>query len=1008
MQNKLLTAIFAWSICSYAQQFTVVERGPHHRTFEKTSERVLPGGVVTTEKERYIELATGMHYKQGEQWLETREEVEIVNDNAVARQGPHQVIWNSNANSPGAIDLLTDSGRFRSHVIGIALTDRASGASAMIAEIKDSVGVVVGANQVIYPDAFDGIKASIRYTYTRAGLEQDILLEEAPRPVDEYLPGVDPATVRLEVYTEFIEAPPAAVQLYIRKEAPADLRQAMVFPDVTDHSLDFGSVHIGSGHAFLTEAQLVSSDRVVVQKEWAVLENRQFLVESVELAEIEPLLRTLPLTAGLNPGQRARRVAKLQPGRRSTVAELLPAAPLKKPSIARMQFAAARPTKPALVLDYFTLNSSQTNYLFSSVETYRITGAVNLYGASNIMEGGTVIKYSPGVGAKIDIKGTLWFDTDLYRPVVFTSDRDSTMGQSITSGSLAGADIALRFDYNTSGQLAAVTNIKVLYANKALEFAGGRGHDVRHVQLVNVGTAAHADAATVHMRNILGWNLTNALTGGSSSTSTGRWEHATFDQATNLVTTATGFFTNCLLTGVVTTNGLAGVNNVVLASSNGVYKTVGSAYHYLVDSSPYRDAGTTNINSGLRNELGRRTTYAPISLDPVTNNLTLNPQASRETGIPDVGFYYAPLDYYASGVLVSSNATVLATNGATVGLDLANGWGIRLKSSSFHSVGSPTAFNYVGRAHMAQEKSGGNPGTRACFRDEDTVGSATAELRLRFTEFSQASFDGYLYYIGTKSRALEFTHSRLYTPWLNLSISAVNGPVVCGFTNSLWERGTLDITRSGSASTNIQVHLRNNLMRTGGIFFRSGSMDWTVKDNLFDRLTHLMDTGSAISNSYNAYFQIANGYSLSGGVSNIALTNLTYQTGALGIYYQPTNSLLINAGSRTADLAGLYHWTTTTNNVKETNSVVDIGIHYVAAPNGIPSDADGDGIPDYLEDTDGDGSWDSGVETDWNDADTDNDGVSDFLEWVQRRNQGAGATNDLNGIINLRVYTPLK
>ncbi len=967
MKQSLFAVLLALTAYwSYGQGYSVVERGPHHRTFEKTTQRVHPDGSIITEKDRYVELSTGLHYKRDNEWVESKEEVEIFDGAAVARQGAHQVIWGANANAAGAVDLSAPDGRrFRSHVLGIAYTDRGSGQSIMIAEVKDSIGIVVGANQVIYPDAFDGIKASIRYTYTRAGVEQDILLEEAPRPANEYDAAMNPASSRLEIYTEFVEAPQAAVQVHVRQqETNPQLRQAMAFPDVIDHSLDFGSMHIGSGHAFLTEAE---GDRTVVQKEWVQLEGRQFLVESVEMEAIQPLLNTLPQTAALNPQERARRLARSQAPKKANgqFARAFPPAPRKaRLNNQAMRLAAAHPIKKALVLDYFTLNSSQTNYVFSSVETYRITGAVNLYGSSNIMEGGTVIKYSPGVGAKIDVKGTLFFDTDLYRPVVFTSDRDGTMGQFITSGSLAGADIALRFDYNTSGELAAVTNIKVLYANKALEFAGGRGHDVRHVQLVNVGTAAHADAATVHMRNILGWNLTNALTGSSSSTSTGRWEHATFDQATNLVTTASGFFTNCLLTGVVTTNGLAGVNNVVLASSNGVYKTVGSAYHYLVDSSPYRDAGTTNINSGLRNELGRRTTYAPISLDPVTNNLTLNPQASRETGIPDAGFYYAPLDYYASGVLISSNVTVLATNGAAVGLDVASSWGIRLKSASFHSVGSPTAFNYVGRAHMAQEKSGGNPGTRACFRDEDTVGSAAAELRLRFTEFSQASFDGYLYYIGTKSRALEFTHSRLYTPWLNLSISVANGPVHCGFTNSLWERGTLDITRSGSASTNIQVHLRNNLMRTGGIFFRSGSMDWTVKDNLFDRLTHLMDTGSAISNSYNAYFQIANGYSLSGGVSNIALTNLTYQTGALGTYYQPTNSLLINAGSRTADLASLFHWCTTTNNVKETNSIVDIGLHYIALSNGVPSNVDGDSWPDYWEDINGNGIVDSG-ETDW-------------------------------------------
>jgi hypothetical protein len=76
---------------------------------------------------------------------------------------------------------------------------------------------------------------------------------------------------------------------------------------------------------------------------------------------------------------------------------------------------------------------------------------------------------------------------------------------------------------------------------------------------------------------------------------------------------------------------------------------------------------------------------------------------------------------------------------------------------------------------------------------------------------------------------------------------------------------------------------------------------------------------------------------------------------------------LANRGSRAADLAGLYHFTTSTNQLKETNSPVDIGFHYVAVTNGVPVDADGDGIPDYLEDANGNGAVNSG-ETDWQNA----------------------------------------
>jgi hypothetical protein len=55
--------------------------------------------------------------------------------------------------------------------------------------------------------------------------------------------------------------------------------------------------------------------------------------------------------------------------------------------------------------------------------------------------------------------------------------------------------------------------------------------------------------------------------------------------------------------------------------------------------------------------------------------------------------------------------------------------------------------------------------------------------------------------------------------------------------------------------------------------------------------------------------------------------------------------------------------------VKEASSMVDIGFHYVAVDpsTGLPYDTDGDGVPDYLEDRNGNGTVDSG-ETDWQNA----------------------------------------
>ena len=172
-------------------------------------------------------------------------------------------------------------------------------------------------------------------------------------------------------------------------------------------------------------------------------------------------------------------------------------------------------------------------------------------------------------------------------------------------------------------------------------------------------------------------------------------------------------------------------------------------------------------------------------------------------------------------------------------------------------------------------------------------------------------------------------------------------------------------------------------------------------------MARLTNNGSTVQNCTNAYYATA--YGLSGGVGNTNLASLAYQTGPLGRYYQPIGSALTNAGSCMASNAGLYHFTTMTNQVKEADSIVDIGLHYVAVDaNGNPLDSDSDGLPDYLEDANGDGLLQAG-ETSFSLTDTDNDGISDYLEVLRGMNPRASGTQvDTSGLINLKVFSPLK
>jgi hypothetical protein len=262
----------------------VGERGPHQRTWNKVlTWQDDQGRTVSQTNVAYVELESGMHYWEEGQWTETQELIESYPDGAIARQGPHKVILANNLNTVGAIDLqLPDGQRLRSHILGLSYFDGATGQSVLVAGVKDALGWLLPPNQVVYTNAFTNLNADVRYTYRKSGFSQDVILREQPPAPAEW--GLNPATTRLQILTEFLEPP--APQVRVMTVNGAD--------GLVDERLDFGSLKIGRGKAFSFGMENEAGRAVRVVKQWTVLEGRTFLVEEVPLMAIEPQLRVLP------------------------------------------------------------------------------------------------------------------------------------------------------------------------------------------------------------------------------------------------------------------------------------------------------------------------------------------------------------------------------------------------------------------------------------------------------------------------------------------------------------------------------------------------------------------------------------------------------------------------------------------------------------------------------------------------------------------------------------------
>jgi multisubunit Na+/H+ antiporter MnhB subunit/Na+-transporting NADH:ubiquinone oxidoreductase subunit NqrE len=984
--------------------YAVASRDANSRVWERTVYERGSSGQAIPSKHRYVELATGLNYWSNGQWRESKEEIEPFPGGAIARQGQHQVIFANNLATVGAIDMQTPDGkRMRSHVLGLSYFDTASGQSVLIAEVKDSQGQLYSSHVVIYPDAFTDIKADVRYTYTRAGFEQDIILHERPPAPEAY--GLNPATTKLQVLTEFLNP-----QQPVKKQTSVKTRQG----DVLDEDLDFGTMRMGHGKAFSLEQ---GGGDIPVSKQWLKLEGRDFLVEEVAVPDLEEELQALPAaeSASLNPaaGSVRHMVSKQR---------LLPVMPLVQAGTNEMQLARLPIPSQGFVLDYQTLIYGWTNYTFQGDTTYYISGSCYSYG-TNTFEGGAVLKYAtngslainpgpPGTSPAINWKA------GAYRPVIFTAIDDNSVGESIGTGNPTGYYGNPMLALNGFPLQAPLNGLRMSYAKTAIQ-SGGFNANFYNVQFVNCQNCLTLGGGSMLFANALFANTTTnfILQGGSTIAA----QNATFSGSRFLATapsTHAGSYIqlyNCILANV--TNLFSGVFESTSGLCNGFYnspvfgnttftntfypfQTVGAGSYYLANNCNFFNQGTTSLDATLLAALKTKTTCPPIVYSNVTISVptTFSPQAQRDTDRPDLGYHYDPLDYCFGGVLASSNLTFTAGtavgwfynwSGESYGISVGDG-----ATASF--TGTATAPCVFARYNTVQEGDNGN------WTSQGWLAGITGQSYVNTTPAISASF--------TRCAMLNSEGNVFRDDWIFLNVNAVNcefwsagiGGYYASenFTNCLFFRGGAGLWWN-NVPANLSVH---NCTFIGGYLTadHTGGSVWpvTVVNSAFDKTSIYMNAPGLATNGaycdYNAFLTNANLTAMMGGHEATNLISYNWQTSWLGNCYLPTNSPLINKGNTNANLLGLYHFTTQTNQVKEANSIVDIGYHYVAVnASGSPTDSNQDGIPDYLEDANGNGIADAG-ETNW--------GIAIL---AQPTNQIAGQTSNATFSVTAAGVAPL-
>jgi len=430
----------------------VLDRGPHHRLIETQQTILDKSGKSALRTGRYTEVRNGMHYWSDGDWVDSEGVIEGYPGGATAVRGPYKVIFANNLNNPaGGVDLLTpDNVRLRVKVRGLAWRDAATGQTQWIGSVRDSQGVILPPNQVLYESAFEGLEAAVRYTYTAGAFEQDVILAEAPQ-----LPnGFAPESSHLEVWTWIETSASPEVLWHSSSSRNANRVSTSQQPAGLDDCLiDFGNMQVVRGRAFalgLAEAPVSPSHASApVFKRWQAGEGGGLLVESVDYQAMRAWLEHLP------PRQ-----AKAEP---SPVQGTTASAALQPP--ASMRVAVHQPATSGVVID-FILVYSQQYYTFATDQTYKIASAVDISKRATF-QAGAIVKFTDH--GSLTVQRHVTSPDPLTPRAVLTHFDDNSIGEPLGDNQVTTRyPFALLLD--TLGVGETIRRLEIRYAQTGMDF----------------------------------------------------------------------------------------------------------------------------------------------------------------------------------------------------------------------------------------------------------------------------------------------------------------------------------------------------------------------------------------------------------------------------------------------------------------------------------------------------------------------------------------------------------